>query len=85
MGKGAPERPNYTQSLAGLINAEVSVRAMCDICDGFRDVDLEALARIKGDDYDLWGRTTRCRIEPGCDGRNRFYFDGRGRFEPMRD
>ncbi|HWK67537.1 MAG TPA: hypothetical protein VNS34_21625 [Rhizobiaceae bacterium] len=62
------------------------VRAMCEKCRGYRDVDLQALAEALGADYDLWNRTTKpCRITPGCDGRNRFYFSGRGRFSPMRD
>ena len=86
MGKSAPIRPSYTESLGALIAAGVRVRAMCDTCHGFRDVGLEALAGIKGADYDLWGRRTRCRIKSGCKGWNRFYFNaGRGRFEPMRD
>jgi hypothetical protein len=58
---------------------------MCDTCSGYRDVDLAALALIKGAEYSLWGRRTRCRITSGCSGWNRFYVDGRGRFSPMRD
>jgi hypothetical protein len=58
---------------------------MCPNCGGYRDADLEAVREAKGDDYDLWGRTTRCRITEGCEGRVRFYFFGRGRYETMRD
>ncbi|MCB2048584.1 MAG: hypothetical protein KDE32_10195 [Novosphingobium sp.] len=85
VGKRTPLRPGFTHSLAGLIDRQVPVRAMCDTCARFRDIDLDALAQVKGMDYDLWNKRTRCRIEPGCKGWNRFYFSGRGRFEPMRD
>jgi len=84
MGKRTSLRPFYTRDIASLIAADVHVRALCDTCDGFRSVDLVALAAIKGADYDLWGKRTRCRLTTGCQGWNRFYFNGRGRFEPMR-
>lgn len=85
MGKRVPIRPSWTANLAALIGSGETVRAMCDKCPGYRDIDLPALAAIKGADYDLWGKTTRCRITAGCGGRNRFYFSGRGKFSPMRD
>jgi hypothetical protein len=85
VGKRTPIRPDYTASLATLIDSNTRVRAMCDTCSGYRDVDLVALSLVKGEGYSLWGRRTRCRITPGCLGFNRFYFDGRGRFSPMRD
>ena len=85
MGKRTSIRPSYTQTIGLLLDFNIPVRAMCDTCPGFRDVDLAALAAIKGEDYDLWGRRTRCRITEGCKGMNRFYFYGRGRYETMRD
>lgn len=85
MGKRPSIRPTYTASLAALIEAGIPVRASCHACGGWRDVDLVALAEVKGAGYDLWGKTTRCRITEGCAGRVRFLFYGRGRFEPMRD
>lgn len=85
MGKRTPIRPAYTANLSALIAAAVPVRAMCDRCSGYRDVDLVELAAIKGAEYDLWGRRTRCRITPDCPGWNRFYFFGRGRYETMRN
>lgn len=85
MGKRTPMRPSWTANLGVMIAGNVPVRAMCDSCDGYRDVDLVELAAIKGDGYDLWGRRTRCRITPGCGGWNRFYFYGRGRYETMRN
>ena len=85
MGKRTPIRPNYTANLAAMIAAGVAVKAMCERCEGSRDVDLAALVAVKGAEYDLWGRRTRCRITEGCEGWCRLYFNGRGRFEPMRD
>lgn len=85
MGKRTPLRPSYAANLGTLIAADIPVRAICQSCSKYRDVDLVGLARVKGSDYDLWGRRTRCRITAGCDGWNRFYFYGRGRYEIMRD
>ena len=85
MGKRTPIRPSYTANLASLIEAGAHVQASCEKCHEWKDVDLVELAAVKGADYDLWGRRTRCRITIGCDGWNRFYCDGRGRFSPMRD
>ncbi|MDD3798319.1 MAG: hypothetical protein PHE36_03975 [Novosphingobium sp.] len=68
-----------------MISEGVHCAACCDTCREWKDVDLQALAQVKGPDYDLWGKRTRCRITPGCNGWNRFYCNGRGRLEPMRD
>lgn len=67
-----------------MIAERVRVRAMCDRCGKHRDIDLVEIARVKGLDYDLWGRRTRCRLTADCGGWNSFYFNGRGRFEPLR-
>jgi hypothetical protein len=83
VGKRTPLRPAYTANLGTLIAADIPIRAMCDRCDGYRDVALRELAAVKGADYDLWGRRTRCRITAGCAGWNHFYFYGRGRYETM--
>jgi len=49
-----------------MIAGKVPVRAMCASCGGYRDVDLEVIAKAKGEDYDLTNRTTCCRITEGC-------------------
>ena len=85
MGKRTPGRPSYTASLATLIADGRKVQACCEKCREWKDVDLAELAAIKGADYDLWGRRTRCRITDGCGGWNRFYCDGRFGLTPMRD
>lgn len=85
MGKRVPIRPSWTASLGTLIASETNVQACCEKCREWKVVDLVALAKSKGEDYDLWGRRTRCRITPGCTGWNRIYCDGRGRFAPMHD
>jgi hypothetical protein len=83
MGKGAPIR--HVSNIGDMIRREMTARAMCDTCAGWRDLDLLDLAESIGADYSLWNRRTRCRLTDGCQGINRFYCNGRGRFEPMRD
>jgi len=61
------------------------VPASCHTCGGWRDVDLAALAAVKGEDFDLWGKRTTCRIIAGCPGKIRLQFYARGRFEPIRE
>ncbi len=78
-------RPSWTKNLGTLIAEGHIVRAWCDTCKGYRDVDLVKLAEIKGLDYDLWGRRTRCRLTPGCNGWNSFMHGGRGPLKNMRD
>lgn len=85
MGKRTPIRPDWTANLATLIASGEKVRAMCDRCPAYRDLDLPALAAAKGADFSLWGKVSHCRLTEGCPGRNRFYFSGRGKFSPMRD
>ncbi len=84
MGKGTPSRPAWAANLGAMIDGRVLCSACCDRCRAWKEVDLEQLAQAKGRDYSLWGKRTRCRITPGCDGFNRFYCNGRGRLEPMR-
>lgn len=86
MGKSAPTRAGGTKNLGALLGRGHEVSAACDTCREWKVVDLARLAEIKGRDYDLWNRHTRCRITAGCAGMNRFYvYAGRGRVEPMRD
>lgn len=85
MGKGIPIRPGWAENLGTLIASGERVRASCDTCRGWKDVDLVALAAIKGEAYDLWNKRTSCKITPGCKGRVLFLVSGRGKFSPMKD
>jgi hypothetical protein len=85
MGKGTPSRPGFTENLTAMIARGMKCRAMCDKCDAWRELDLVALAEKIGGDATLWNKRVRCRLTEGCPGLNRFYCNGRGRFEPMRD
>lgn len=86
MGKNAPLRPAWTECLGGLIDAGVTVRACCHgQCKKFKDIDLEALAAIKGRDYDLWNRRSVCRLTEGCDGPVKFRFSGFGMMRALYD
>jgi hypothetical protein len=80
------ERPSWTENLRTLIASDREVRAWCDTCPApFVIVDVPALARIKGEDYSLWNRRTKCRLTVDCPGWNRFYCEGSSMMEMMRD
>ena len=85
MGKRTPIRPAWADNLGTLIASGERVRASCDTCRKWKDVDLVALAAHRGEAFDLWGKRTRCRITPGCKGRVLFLVSGRGKFSPMKD
>ncbi len=86
MGKKIPIRPSCSRNLRTLLDAGAPVKAGCSKCGRFKEVDVLAVALIKGEEYDLWNRQTSCRITPGCIGKCRFYVHaGRGSFEPMWD
>lgn len=86
MGKNASLRPACTESLGALIDAGVTVRACCDgQCRKWKDIDLEALAEIKGRDYDLWNKRSVCRLTDGCEGAVRFRFSGLGMMRVLHD
>lgn len=86
MGKNAPGRAAWAKNLGTLLEAGVEVRAWCDTCTArFVVVDVAKLIAIKGEDYSLWNRRTKCRLTPGCTGWNRFHCGGRGMMEKMRD
>lgn len=80
MGKRAPSRPIYTANIGLMIEHGIACRAWCDKCKAWKDIDLVALAEKVGADYDLWGRRTRCRLTPGCEGTNRFQHNWFGGF-----
>lgn len=78
--------PAHMATVALMIERGMKVRTWCTHCQApFRQVDLGEVARVKGPDYSLWGRWTRCKLTPGCQGRNRFFHDGRGHFTGMWD
>lgn len=74
MGKQAPIKPAWVQSLDAMIAQHVPVRTMCTACSAYRDLDLDALREKVGGAYSLWNRRCRCRLTPGCAGWNRFYY-----------
>lgn len=75
MGKNKPSRPEYTSSVGAMIRQGASLIAYCPTCRGWKsDVDMQAIVAAKGEDYDLWGRTTRCTFTPECKGRVGFRY-----------
>lgn len=61
---------------------DVHIRVGCDRCGEWRDVDLEALAKKVDANYSLINRRCKCRLTPGCDGWNRFFYQ-RGVFRNL--
>ena len=70
--------------LAALTLEEMHARrwiilAHCPACHARTHVDLSALRRLLGDDYVLWGRSTRCKawirwsLDRRCEGQVRFF------------
>ncbi|MAW98723.1 MAG: hypothetical protein CMN72_16555 [Sphingomonas sp.] len=77
MGKGIPWIPSAYANIGATLDQGGKVKTMCDQCKATReltDEDLERIAAIKGRDYALTGRRTRCRLTAGCEGWNRFWY-----------
>lgn len=78
MGRRNPDR--YTAAdwmLAGrTVGAIISNRWLvyteCEVCDLRIQADLKRIAKERGGNYVLWGRTGRCR-RMGCPGRVSFW------------
>jgi hypothetical protein len=85
MGKRAPLRPSWTASVGTMMANGITAKAYCDRCGQWSAVDLARIAVIKGEDFDLWNRSTRCTLTDGCSGRVKFLHSGQGVMRPMRD
>lgn len=57
-----------------MLDHGAEVRALCTKHCGYRDLDIAALVEKLGRDYSLIDRRCLCRITPGCEGVNRFYY-----------
>lgn len=75
----AINRSQYA-TVGAMIANGIAARATCDRCRGWRDVDLVALAELKGAAYSLVDRRCRCKLTPGCKGWNRFSHNLHGGF-----
>jgi hypothetical protein len=67
----------WLQSLGAMIDGGARIQAVCTVCRRFKRFtkdELMALAERVGRDYRLINRRCRCRLKPGCDGWNRFYY-----------
>lgn len=68
-------RPAWTRNIGVMHDEGVEVTALCPVCRGLKvGIDLAALIEIKGRDYDLWNRRTKCRFTPGCEGMVTFMY-----------
>jgi len=53
------------------------IQATCWTCKGlhrFTMAEIVALAEKVGEDFSFYNRRCRCRLTPGCEGWNQFYF-----------
>lgn len=77
-----PPSPLRVLTLADMAAERTLVLAECPTCRGRWHVDVGALRRLMGDDYVIWGRTTRCKtyvrweVDRRCPGTVRFYGAG---------
>lgn len=82
--------PSWTDTVGAMKNARDSnpdaccVQVSCDRCEGYRDVDLDALIAAKGPGYSIVNRRSRCKLTKGCRGWNRFHYKS-GVMRPLWD
>lgn len=62
----------------------VQIKGWCGKCGQTRLVDFRKLREVKGGDYSLINRRTRCKFTEGCDGWVKFHFL-LGVFRPLWD
>lgn len=73
-------------NLGRIIKSGTQIKVICDTCKAdkeFTPADIEALAAKTSYRYSLVNRRCKCRLTPGCDGWNRFYYL-RGVYRPMK-
>lgn len=57
-----PPRPHEALTVAEMHARRWIVTADCRACRTRVHVDLSAVRRVLGDDYVLWGKTSRCKV-----------------------
>lgn len=73
-----PPHPLQALTLGEMQARRWTILADCPACHARTHVDLSALRRLLGDDYVLWGRSTRCKawirwsLDRRCEGRVAF-------------
>lgn len=63
--------------LSNILATERKIQVECEACKEFHrftQAEIAALAEKVGADYNLANRRCRCRLTPGCQGWNRFFF-----------
>lgn len=84
MAKARSMIPAWVRTVGAMIDEGIEIRASCDRhCSDWFVVDLEKLRRLKGPDYSLVNRRSRCKT-PGCKGWVKFYFP-LGVYRPLWD
>lgn len=61
------------RTLGRMIEHGFTAFGRCSTCGKEKAVDLEALAALKGADYSLWNRRSRCQLTEGCRGWVHFH------------
>jgi len=72
-------------NLGRIIKSGTRIKVICDRCRAdkeFTPAEIEALAAKTSYRYSLVNRRCKCRLTPGCDGWNRFFYHW-GVFRPM--
>jgi hypothetical protein len=81
MAKRAANFPAWVQTLGAMVDEGARIRAWCSGCGRCTDMDIAALTAIKGRDYSLIDRRSRCKM-PTCKGWVRFHYC-QGVFRPL--
>lgn len=73
-----PPNPYYAITVAEMRAERWTVTAYCPACRTRTHVDLDALRKLLGDDYVMWGARSRCKVwvrwnlDRRCEGRVSF-------------
>lgn len=84
MAKSSSILPSWVKTVGAMLEEGIEVRAWCDRnCTDWFVVDLEKLRRLKGPDYSLVNRRSRCKT-PGCTGWVKMHYP-HGVYRPLCD
>lgn len=66
--------PPWMKTVGAAKEENTELRAECSVCHDGRAVDLDKVIALKGPDYSLINRRTKCTLTEACKGWIKFYF-----------
>lgn len=77
--------PTWVQTLdLSIAFGNVQIKGWCSKCGKVKPVDFVKLREIKGGDFSLINKRTRCKLTEGCSGWVKFHYK-HGIFRPLWD